>query len=105
MLTCRSGNNSPPPPAQQRNLKQRFIALLKKFKVPEGGLQAYETDADLDPRAGGERGWCGSMGGVVRESGLVGGGRCVLEGGGGGVQRFIFNDFNDFLFGDANFIF
>jgi hypothetical protein len=38
-------------PVQQRNLKQRFVALLKKIKVPEA-LQAYETDPDLDPRAG-----------------------------------------------------
>ncbi|XP_047739583.1 phosphofurin acidic cluster sorting protein 2 [Hyalella azteca] len=38
------------PTARQRNLKQRFVALLKKIKVPEA-LQAYETDPDLDPRA------------------------------------------------------
>lgn len=33
---------------QQRNLKQRFIALLKRFKVPE----AFEQDQELDPRTG-----------------------------------------------------
>jgi len=43
----------PAPSARQRNLKQRFISLLRKFKVPEG-LQAYETDPELDPRAGPE---------------------------------------------------
>lgn len=36
---------------QQRNLKQRFIALLKRFKVPEA-LQAFEQDQELDPRTG-----------------------------------------------------
>lgn len=33
---------------QQRNLKQRFIALLKRFKDPE----AFEQDQELDPRTG-----------------------------------------------------
>lgn len=36
---------------QQRNLKQRFIALLKRFKVPEA-LQAFDQDQELDPRTG-----------------------------------------------------
>ncbi|KAF2362058.1 Phosphofurin acidic cluster sorting protein 1 [Trinorchestia longiramus] len=45
--TARTGNL--PANARQRNLKQRFVALLKKIKVPEA-LQAYETDPDLDPR-------------------------------------------------------
>ncbi|KAB7505420.1 Phosphofurin acidic cluster sorting protein 1 [Armadillidium nasatum] len=34
---------------EQRNLKQRFIALLKRFKVPEA-LQAFDQDQDLDTR-------------------------------------------------------
>ncbi|XP_064118330.1 phosphofurin acidic cluster sorting protein 2-like isoform X13 [Macrobrachium nipponense] len=46
-------SKSLPPNARQRNLKQRFIALLKRFKVPEA-LQAFDQDQELDPRTGGE---------------------------------------------------
>ncbi|XP_042882605.1 phosphofurin acidic cluster sorting protein 1-like isoform X3 [Penaeus japonicus] len=46
-------SKSLPPNARQRNLKQRFIALLKRFKVPEA-LQAFDQDQELDPRNGGE---------------------------------------------------
>ncbi|CAL4121819.1 unnamed protein product, partial [Meganyctiphanes norvegica] len=46
-------SKSLPPNARQRNLKQRFIALLKRFKVPEA-LQAFDQDQDLDPRTRGE---------------------------------------------------
>lgn len=46
-------SKSLPPNARQRNLKQRFIALLKRFKVPEA-LQAFDQDQELDPRAGGD---------------------------------------------------
>ncbi|XP_042236143.1 phosphofurin acidic cluster sorting protein 1-like isoform X2 [Homarus americanus] len=46
-------SKSLPPNARQRNLKQRFIALLKRFKVPEA-LQAFDQDQELDPRTAGE---------------------------------------------------
>ncbi|KAK4316071.1 hypothetical protein Pmani_012715 [Petrolisthes manimaculis] len=52
-LRTATRSKSLPPNARQRNLKQRFIALLKRFKVPEA-LQAFEQDQELDPRAGAE---------------------------------------------------
>ncbi|KAL7638821.1 UNVERIFIED_CONTAM: hypothetical protein RMT77_010355 [Armadillidium vulgare] len=48
-LRSNSRSKSLPPNARQRNLKQRFIALLKRFKVPEA-LQAFDQDQDLDTR-------------------------------------------------------
>ncbi|XP_053637193.1 phosphofurin acidic cluster sorting protein 2 isoform X2 [Cherax quadricarinatus] len=52
-LRSSTRSKSLPPNARQRNLKQRFIALLKRFKVPEA-LQAFDQDQELDPRTGGE---------------------------------------------------
>ncbi|XP_045609461.1 phosphofurin acidic cluster sorting protein 2 isoform X4 [Procambarus clarkii] len=52
-LRSSARSKSLPPNARQRNLKQRFIALLKRFKVPEA-LQAFDQDQELDPRTGGE---------------------------------------------------
>ncbi|XP_063606324.1 phosphofurin acidic cluster sorting protein 1-like isoform X3 [Penaeus indicus] len=52
-LRSNTRSKSLPPNARQRNLKQRFIALLKRFKVPEA-LQAFDQDQELDPRTGGE---------------------------------------------------
>lgn len=49
-LRSNTRSKSLPPNARQRNLKQRFIALLKRFKVPE----AFEQDQELDPRTGAE---------------------------------------------------
>ncbi|XP_050716729.1 phosphofurin acidic cluster sorting protein 1-like isoform X5 [Eriocheir sinensis] len=49
-LRSNTRSKSLPPNARQRNLKQRFIALLKRFKDPE----AFEQDQELDPRTGAE---------------------------------------------------
>jgi hypothetical protein len=37
-----------PSNARQRNLKQKFVALLKRFKITDD-LQGLENEADEDP--------------------------------------------------------